>query len=179
MPLDYLKQLLASVYLEGSPMERPYEKCTITTSRMDPINVAIGQTFIERPKYQAFLENFQESFLDFCVTKGIAKCTALIALGETEDGLLAVAHYLPPIIEKNSVNHELCLLDGMHRNFLVKTVGTTLESIIIEGVQTEFPCELHTWESVSVVQEKPPREKRFFNLKSHLFRDLKAIGIDG
>ena len=179
MPLDYLRRLLESVTLQGNPNEKPYRGCALRRVRMDPDNVLVGQTFVERSKYQAFLEDFQDAFADFCVTKGVAKCTALIALGERVSGSLAVAHYIPPIVEEHQNHERLCLVDGIHRNFLVKMIGTTLETIIVEGVKTPFPCDLHKWNAVQPVAAKPPLEKRFFNLRPELFRDLKAIGIDG
>ncbi|MBI2033574.1 MAG: hypothetical protein HYT13_00530 [Candidatus Liptonbacteria bacterium] len=176
MPLDYLKQLLMNVCLEGGK-EKPYEHSVIITARMDPCSLAVGQTFIQRDKYRDFLENFQDVLSSFCVTKGIAKCTALIIFGQTGNGVPAIAHYLPPIVEENAGT--LCLLDGIHRNFLVKMVGTTLESIIVKEISRPFPCELHDWSAVQLVDAKPPKEKRFFGLREELFRDLKAIGVDG
>lgn len=176
MPFNYLARLLKNAILQGTE-ERPYKNCEITTARMDPNSLQIGQTFVQRDKYREFLEDFQDVFKNFCVTKGVAKCTALITFGETKEGIPSIAHYLPPIVEEN--NGELCLLDGIHRNFLVKMVGTTLETIIIRKVKHPFPCELQTWSSVKIVDEKPPKEKRFFNLRPELFRDLKIIGING
>ena len=177
MPVNYLKRLLLNVTLEGNPEEKIYQNCEITTARMDPSHLIIGQTFIQRRKYQAFLEAFHNTLQDYCVTRGIAKCTALIIIGEDKYGTVSVAHYLPPIIEENK--GRLCLLDGIHRNFLVMSVGTTLESIIIKKVTTSFPCDLNSWNRVRIVDEKPPREERYFNLRPDLFRDLKIIGIDG
>jgi hypothetical protein len=176
MPIDYLTQLLKSVTLAGDVNARPYATAEISTMRMDPSQLRIPQTFIERSKYQAFLENFSGVFGKFCVTKGVAKCTALIALGRSTDGSRAIAHYLPPMVE---VHDRLCLIDGMHRNYLVMTVGTTLETILIEGITSPYPCTPQGWSSVKVVSEKPPKHERFFNLQPNLFRDLKWVGIDG
>lgn len=176
MPMPYLERLLAHVTLAGDPNIRPYESATVETVRMDPANLLVPQTFIERKKYQGFLEGFQNVFRGFCVTKGVAKCTALIVLGKTADGVLAIAHYIPPIIEDHG---RLCLIDGMHRNFLVMTVGTTLETIVLRGVSARFPCTPQDWSAVHVVDTKPPKEERFFDLMPDLFRDLKGVGIDG
>jgi len=178
MPLEYLKQLLRSVTLNGSIDKKPYYGCNIYTARVDPNTVRIGQTFVQRTKYQDFLEKFQDAFSKFCVTKGIAKCTALIAFGKTEDGSRAIAHYIPPIVETHSGIGWL-LLDGVHRNFLVKTVGTTLETVIIEHPNFDFPCKPQSWEKVNIVSEKPSKDKRFFNLNPVLFRNIKSVGIDG
>lgn len=176
MPLDYLLKILKNATFQNKEVN-PYKDCDIVTVRMDPNSLQIGQTFIQRDKYRSFLENFQDIFKNFCVTKGIAKCTALIAFGETAKGVPSVAHYIPPIVEEN--DGQLCLLDGVHRNFLVKMIGTTLETIVIKKVRYQFPCELQNWQSIKVVDEKPPKEKRFFNLQPELFRDLNIVGIDG
>ncbi len=176
MPMFYLEQLLRNVTLAGDSSVYPYRHATIETVRMDPASLLVPQTFIERKKYQGFLEGFQNIFKGFCVTRGVAKCTALIVFGETIDGTLAIAHYLPPIIEDHG---RLQLIDGMHRNFLVMTVGTTLETIVVRGVTGQFPCTPQGWAAVKVVDEKPPKGERFFNLTPNLFRDLKRVGIDG
>lgn len=175
MPFEYLKQLLTRVPLNGEGNHQVYCGCEIHTARVDPSSLIIGQTFVERAKYQSFLEKFQDAFAGFCVTRGVAKCTALIAFGLTHEGRPAIAHYLPPIVE---IHNEWCLLDGIHRNFLVKTVGTTLESIFVRNVTAPFPCGLQEWGKISIVSEKPPRDKRFVNLQPQLFRNLKYIGID-
>lgn len=175
MPTAYLKQILQSVTLNGTDTQ-PYLDCEIETGRIDPSLLRIAQTFVERPKYQAMLEKFSALFRNFCVTKGVAKCTALIAYGRTSDGKYAVSHYLPPIVERHQ---EMLLLDGIHRNFLVMTVGTTLESIVIHGVKADFPCTPQRWSKITISEQKPPREERFFNLQPSLFRNLEGVGIDG
>ncbi len=176
MPMEYLKQILSSVTLAGDSNIRPYEGAIITTARIDPSILLVGQTFVERKKYQSLIEMFSTFFDGFCTTKGVAKCTALIVYGELVDGTLALAHYLPPIVEQGE---RKILLDGMHRNFLVMRVGTTLETIIVSGVKVPFPCTPQMWEKVVVVEEKPPREKRYFDLHPDLFRQLERVGIDG
>lgn len=175
MPMDYLRQILESVTLLGSDV-RPYKGCNIETGRLDPTRLKLAQTFVERLKYQAMLESFSALFKKFCVTKGVAKCTALIACGRTSGGVRAIAHYIPPLVEVHNTN---LLLDGVHRNFLVMAVGTTLEAIFVEGVNADYPCTPQPWSEVSVVEAKPPKDKRYFNLKPELFRNLEGVGIDG
>jgi hypothetical protein len=177
MPIGYLKQLLQSVRLAGDADARPYAGCTIKLVRMDPRSVRIGQTFVERKKYQAILERFGDFFSEFCVSRGISKMTASIVLGTTADGVASLAHYIPPIAEEHA-GKPLCL-DGIHRNFVVKNAGTTIETVVVSGVSANFPCEVREWSAIQVVETKPPKEERFFGLRPELFRDLKIIGIDG
>lgn len=173
----YLGKLIRNACLEGDPTEKPYSKCEIRMERKDPHGLVIGQTFVERSKYQSLLESFSDKFNGFLVTKGVAKCTAYIVMGRVADGSFAIAHYIPPIIEEN--NGQDVVLDGIHRNFLVKSVGTTLETIVLSGVKIPFPCDLQTWAAIRIVDAKPPREERFVNLRREFFRDIKTTGIDG
>lgn len=177
MPTDYLERLVFNTTLEGNVDVKPYQGCAIQTARIDPHNLWVGQTFVERPKYQRLLENMGGVFDGFCVNHGFAKCTSLIVLGKTEDGSLVLAHYIPPLVEEHPDG--LYLLDGTHRNFLIKAIGTTIETIIIKGVRTRFPCRPQNWSSVSVVDQKPPREERFRDFRPEYFRNLKWVGIDG
>lgn len=178
MPRPYLEGIIRNVVLEGDNKYKPYHNCEIALARMDPHDLQIGQTFVERKKYQSLLENFGNLLDDkFCVTRGTAKCNALIVFGKTKDGTDAIAHYVPPIIEVT--NGTQFLLDGIHRNFLVMRVGTTIESILLKGIDLPLPCEVRSWQTINVVDEKPPRHERFYGLKTELFRNLKHAGIDG
>lgn len=177
MPREYLGRLLDSVCLQGDPAKKVYVGSTFRTVHVDPNHLMIGQSFVERGKYQAFLESFEHVFDGFCTSRGVAKCTALIALCRLADGSRAIAHYVPPIIEEHG--GKLCLVDGIHRNFLVRTIGATIEAVVVQGVTCPLPYDPQSWERVQVVAEKPAKDKRFFNLQPELFRDLKFTGIDG
>lgn len=177
MPIAYLEALLRNVTIAGDPNVRPYAACRIDQLRMDPQSLAVGQTFIERGKYRALLEEFPALFAGFSVTRGPAKCTAYVVAGVAKDGSPVIAHYLPPIIEEHG--NALVLLDGVHRNFLIGSVGTTIETLVLRGVATPFPADTRGWDAVMPVDEKPPKDQRYFNLRPDLFRDLKHIGIDG
>lgn len=70
-------------------------------------------------------------------------------------------------------------LDGTHRCFLIKSIGTTIETVVIRGVTAPFPCDPQPWSRVRQVDAKPPRPERFVDLRPEFFRDVKHIGIDG
>jgi hypothetical protein len=177
MRREYLSALMKNVVLAGDATMRVYSASTVQTMRIDPHSVRLGQTFVERSKYQCFLEGFDALFTAFCVPRGMAKLGACIVLGKTADGKYAIAHYIPPIIEL--IGDKPALLDGVHRMFLARQIGTTLETVVVDRVAAPFPADLHGWDKVSVVTEKPPLEKRFTNLRRDLFRDLKHVGVDG
>lgn len=177
MPREYLARLIANIGLEGRPEEKPYAGREIALLRTDPNSLLVAQTFVERPKYRRILEHVSGLFDGFCMTRGMAKLTASIVLGRDADGAPCIAHYLPPLVEENAGRH--VLLDGTHRCFLIKSVGTTIESVLVRGVDTPFPCEPQPWSNVRKVDEKPPRPERFVDLRPEYFRDVKRIGIDG
>jgi hypothetical protein len=177
MSREYLWRLIDNVSLIGDPSVKPYAGCRSQILRMDPHGVLVAQTFVERPKYLRILENVSGFFGDFCMTRGIAKLNACIVLGRDAAGEQAIGHYLPPIVEEHE--GRMHLLDGTHRNFLVKSVGTTIETIVIRKVKTPFPCVPQQWKTVRGVDEKPPVAERFEDLRPELFRDVKSIGIDG
>lgn len=177
MKAEYLAKLLLGVTLVNDPGVRPYEGCRIKRMRADPLLLEVGQTFVEEQKLLALQTNFFEIFKDSGAPNGFVKKPAMIILGETADGSLAVAHYLPPLVELH--NGCYALLDGMHRSYSTMHVGTTMEVILVCSPKSPFPCDFNEWDVVRLVGAKPPKEERYFGLKPHLFRDLKYVGIDG
>ncbi len=177
MSLDYLTRLLSNVTLAGDPTVRPYAGCDLKLLRVDPDGLLLPQTFVERPKYQRIVEGITDQLGAFTMTRGIAKRTPSIIIGRDADGRRCLAHYLPPLIEEHG--GKLQLLDGTHRCFLVRAVGTTIESVVIRGVKAPFPCQPQRWRDLQKVDEKPPLEQRYPGLNPALFRDVKCIGIDG
>lgn len=178
MPTRYLQGLLLNVSLIGSPKIKVFTDCQVYLMRFDPAQLFIGQRYVYRKKYISILENFENLFEGFLITRGISKLTAFIILGRDRQGILSLAHYIPPLVERH--NNELLLMDGIHRNFITRRSGTTIESIFIDKVRVPFPCEAVPWEKIIVTDLKPDKkEDRFFNLRSELFRDLEFVGIDG
>ena len=177
MSNDYLTRLMTNVTLAGDPSCRPYAGCRIARYRIDPRMSKVGQTFVERKKILGLHERFDRIFAGFDVPHGIAKKGAFIVLGRTAEGERAIAHYLPPIVEHFKNRH--LVLDGIHRFSYVTGAGTTIEIVKIEEPTAPFPCDPRNWTEVTAVDEKPPKEARFFGLRPELFRDLKHIGIDG
>lgn len=178
MPRHYLEGVIRSTTLAGNENSRPYKECEIKIVSTDPSDLLIGQTFVQRGKYQTLLENFSNHIDSHaCVPRGIAKKHAMIIFGQTHDGTRVVAHYVPPIIEEN--NGRRILLDGNHRNYLVMQVGTTIISVVVKGVQAPPPFDPRPWSGITAVDYKPNPAQRFHNLQPDLYRDLKNVGVDG
>lgn len=177
MQLPYLMGLLASVPLVGDPERKPYAGCRVDRYRIDPRMSKVGQTFVERGKIAALHERFGAMSEEHDMPYGISKKGACWIFGVTAEGDRAIAQYLPPIVEQIVNRH--AVLDGIHRFSYVRGAGTTIEIIKISDPVEPFPCDLQTWKRIRVVDAKPPKDQRFFNLKPELFRDLKYVGIDG
>lgn len=178
MPKEYIWKLLSSITLVGSPKIKVYVGSRVSLMKFDPAQLLLGQKYIYRNKYIAIFENFNSLFKDFLVTNGISKLVPHIVLGEDKNGEFSMAHYLTPIVERH--NSELILMDGIHRNFIVKRAGTTIESIFLDDVRVPFPCNVKSWDETELVDHKPERqEDRFFDLRPELFRNLETVGIDG
>lgn len=175
----YLTKLLASVPLTESPRVRPFRDLKVRRMPIFPTQVSVGQTFVEERKLLDLQKSFYGVFSETGVHHGFAHRAAMIVYGHTaEDGASpALAHYLPPIIERHNEMH--ALLDGVHRCWTAMHTGTPLEIIKVSGVRVPFPCDFNSWRHVKAVDRKPPKEERFFNLRPEYYRDLKHVGIDG
>ena len=178
MPRAYLDKLLRNVTLEGDKDCRPYKDCEIELARISPSDLVVGQTFVLRSKYQAFLEDSDDPLVtDFCIPRSIADRTALIVFGRTCNGEEVLAHYVPPIVE--ATNGNLLLLDGIHRNYSALQAGMAIESVVLKGVIEPLPFGTRCWSTIEEVDEKPPPAGRFHDLRREQFRDLKWVGING
>lgn len=178
MPLEYLEHLLRNIGLLGDPECKPYRNSNFSLSRMDPHRLRLGQKFVYRPKYINILEKFDEVFRGFTLPRGISKLTPQIVIGRDNTGQVALAHYICPIFEEH--DGEMVILDGVHRDFIIKNAGTTIQSIVIDNIAEPFPCTPHPWTDIRVVDEKPPAVvDRYFDLDKNMFRNLKDVGIDG
>ncbi len=178
MKTVYLIKLIRSVRLVGDSRKRPYADSEITVVSMDPRQLRIGQTFAQRKKYQVFMEEFPNLFQAFCGgLSGLSRFQPMVILGRDVEGESVLAHYLPPVVE--AVNGHSHLLDGIHRNFVILQAGASIESVLIRNPSSPFPAELHSWDKLRIVDQKPPLEERYFKLREELFRDLKFVGVDG
>lgn len=177
MPRDYIRGLADAIPLSGEPNIFPYRGCKVRVLDIDPATVLVGQRFVQNDKLLNLIGGLRRVFADFPGIRGFSNLTAKIVLGRSANGLPVIAHYLPTIVEEHE--DELIALDGMHRQFIVRGVGGTLAAIGIRKVGAPFPCDVHHHREIAMVDAKPPMEQRYFNLKPELFRDLKAVGIDG
>ncbi|MBI2036884.1 MAG: hypothetical protein HYT14_00810 [Candidatus Liptonbacteria bacterium] len=175
---EMLFALVSKMRTQGG--QHPFRNARLQICRIDPNHVKIGQRFAYRENYQMLLEEVPGLFGKFAIASGLNDLGAYFAFGADEDGLPALACYLPPLVEQHG--GDLVVMDGIHRNFLTKQLGATINTILITGVAVPFPCGIRPWSELRVIGlcDKPKDiRERYFDLDQLLFRDLKFLGIDG
>lgn len=180
VPMSHKMLLKLISHIKTLDKQSPFEKFTIELSKLDPKQLKIGQKFVYRENYQSLLENLSGLFGRFAIPCGVADLGAYFIFGKDMDGLSAMACYTPPIIELHK--SDLVIMDGIHRSYITKQLGSTISAIIVRGVSIPFPCGLHSWDDIQVISltNKPKNiNERYFALRKELFRDLKYFGIDG
>ncbi|MFA6364845.1 MAG: hypothetical protein WCW78_00385 [Candidatus Paceibacterota bacterium] len=159
----------------------PYARARIQMIKIDPRYLKIGQKFIYRENYQKMLENIPNIFQGFlAVNGGLSDLGAYFIFGINGSNEPALACYLPPLVEMHG--NDMVITDGIHRNFILKQAGSTLNTVLIENTSVPFPCSIHPWPDIKIVPllEKPKNiVDRYFDLEQPLFRNLKYLGIDG
>ncbi len=193
VPLRYLKSITTAPipmtiemllkfisHIRTLDNQKPFLRATVELRKVDPNHLKIGQKFVYRENYQSLLENLTCLFRRFAIPSGVSELGAYFIFGEDNDGLPALACYLPPIIEQHGT--DLIIMDGIHRDYITMQIGGTVNAVIVRKVALPFPCGPHSWEEINVIglTEKPKDiNERYFELKKELFRDLKYYGIDG
>lgn len=178
MPVDWRNQLLASIGLASDRAKKVYKDCEIHMRHVDPRSLELGQKFVYRDNYVSIVESFRNLFEGFSITAGFARLSAYLIVGTDEEGRRVLGNFLPPIVEQHG--GRLILMDGVHRTYLARQAGYSIECLVAEGVNMIFPCTPHCWRDVSVATVKPLKvEDRYWDLDSGFFRDVKHVGIDG
>jgi hypothetical protein len=176
---DFLEKIIRGINTADKIL-KPFEFSKIKLVKADPNQLKIGQKFVYRENYQNLLEEMPRIFDKFLLSAGFCDLGALMIFGFDARQSYCLAYYIPPIIEKHE--KEMVIMDGIHRNFINKQMGHTLNAILIEDVTVPFPCSLHAWDEIQIMSLKDkPKDinKRYFDLNAKLFRDLKYLGIDG
>ena len=175
---EYRNQLLESVGLAENRGQQLYRDRAIHQLLIDPRDLVLGQRYVYRPNYVSIVEELRDLFEGFGVRGGFTQFFACRIVGQDHEGRRVLAHFLPPILERHGAR--LILMDGVHRNYLARQAGVSIECLVVDNVVAAFPCSTRRWETIAVTDVKPPNiEDRYFDLDRGLFRDVKYIGIDG
>ncbi len=176
--LSMLKRITSKITtIDG---QHPFEHVVPVLRKIDPRELRIGQKYVYRENYQDLLENLSGLFDSFAIHGSITNLEPHFAFGFDRDQVPSLAFYLPPIIEQHG--NEFVIMDGIHRDYVVKQLGGTIDAIILRNPSVAFPCGMRPWSDIRVIgiADKPERIKdRYFELNENLFRNLKYLGIDG
>ena len=173
---DVVRGIVGSVCLRGTN-KLPYLGCEMSIFRSEPYGFKVGQTFILEDKILGIMENLEGNLLSGFPTRGISKLPPLKIYGQDAERRKVIAFYLPPIVEHH--DGRAVLIDGMHRNYICSSSGTTINAVHIYSPNYPLPFDPITWKDTKVVKGKPPKDQRYINLRTDLFRDLGSVGIDG
>jgi hypothetical protein len=178
--LSFMREEVLDSFIRNIPLKDtkifPYKNARIDVYGLEPKGIRIGQTFLMEQKIMSIMGGMQKVFAGF-VTKGVSKMPPAQIYGRDSEDNQVMALYVPPIIEHFS--EVSALLDGMHRNYICSSAGTTVNAIHIYKTSVKLPFKPIKWDQVRLVREKPPIEERYVNLDKSLFRDLGYVGIDG
>lgn len=177
LEIDVLKKMLRKIPLRGYPDIFPYANSGIKVFRRSPTGHEIGQTFIHSLKILGIMQNLENDVFARFDTPGLSKMPATKIYGTDKNKESVIAFYIPPFLEIHG--NKVVLIDGIHRSYITKSVGTTMHSIHFTNVGAPLPFEPIEWRDAQIVEEKPPVDERYRNLRKEYFRDLAAVGIDG
>lgn len=179
MNKSILEYIISSIQTEDR--QKPFNYCRVELLKLDPRNLFIGQKFIYQEKIQNILEQVPDIFQDFCHgASGIGDLGAYFVFGTDTENKYCMALYIPPIIEEHG--NRLIALDGVHRSYILKQAGSTINAVVVRNVTVPFPSMSVEWGRVEIIKlaERPENiMDRFWDTKPELFRDLKHAGIDG
>ncbi len=159
----------------------PFLNSTIHQEVVNPSQLKIGQKYVYRENYSKILESMTDIFHSFMGEwGGLGNLGAYFIFGLNGDNSYSMACYIPPIIEIHG--SKALIMDGIHRNYIARPFGVTINALIVKNIEVPFPCSPKNWKEISVISldDKPKNlEERYFDLNKGLFRDLKYLGIDG
>ena len=182
---DTFEKLIKGIPLRSqSEKIYPYADAKINVFRRQPEGFDIGQTFINSKKLLALMQDLESRLLGGFYTGGLSKMPPTKIYGIDSEERKVIAFYIPPIAEvyndgKNGSS--VVLIDGIHRSYICKAAGTTVNAVHINYISPDSPLPFDpiTWRDAKLMEDKPPIDQRYKNLRREYFRDLNSIGIDG
>lgn len=170
-----LEILIRSMPLVEDLSVKPYEDCEIQFVSVDSNTLHVPQTYLLDKKLLFFMNGFRAFHGKYCC-KGLSKLEPHYLIGKDKQGIISLAIYLPPIIERRE--RQDLLIDGNHRTALCGGVGATAMSIVVRNPSIDPPYTGVPWHT-HIVSEKPPVEERYHDFNPALLKDFGHIGLDG
>lgn len=167
--------------IKTSDGQYPFKNSEFKILKIDPRQLKIGQKYAYRENWIQLMQDLPDLFSKHSVLgSGITHLGAFIIFGTDTIEESAMAFYIPPIVEQHG--NDLVVMDGIHRNYIVKQIGVSITAIEAKKVSVDFPCSCQEWSelrSISLTEKPLDINERYFDLRKPLFRDLKYLGIDG
>ncbi len=117
----------------------PFQNSTIRQVVVNSNQLKIGQKYVYRENYQQLLESISGIFRNFLGEwGGLGNLGAYFVFGLNGDGGYSMACYIPPIIEVH--NSRPMIMDGIHRNYIGRQTGLSINALIVKNVRVPFPC---------------------------------------
>jgi hypothetical protein len=178
MTQDFLEGLIRKIPIRGNTNIFPYENSSISLFSREPKNLLLSQRFVIETKLLNLMSSFSDNtlFKDF-ITKGISDMPPTKVYGKDENNNKVIAIYLPPLIEQR--NQDEIILDGTHRCYICRSVGSEIYGIHIKNIEIDYPTTPVSWRECKLYKIKPPKEIRYKGLNEFFFRDLNYVGVDG
>jgi len=178
MTEEGIDKLIRAIPLRGDKRIKPYEDSQIELYCREPKGILLSQRFVLESKLLNLMSSFCDAnlFRGF-ITKGISDMPPAIIYGRDTEDEKVLSLYLPPIVEQRSEGD--VLLDGTHRCYICRSVGSSAYMIHVKGVPASYPTTPVTWDECQLYSEKPDTSVRYKGLNKNLFRDLNYVGIDG
>ena len=177
MTEEFLTGLIRTIPLRGDRSILPYAKSQINTYCRESRGLMLSQRFILEPKLIELIGSFSKSSLfGKFVTKGISDMPPTQIYGTDKDGEKVMGIYLPPLIEQREEGD--ILLDGTHRSYICRSMGSPIYTIHVKGVEVPYPTIPVRWNECALCSQRPDNSVRYKGLKKEFFRDLNYIGID-
>ncbi len=167
--------------VQTNDKQQPFKDASLKIINIDPLQVKIGQKFAYMENWVRLMQDLPGLFsAQYAMGHGIIHLGAFTVFGNDASGEEALAFYVPPIVEQHGNN--LVIMDGIHRNYIVKQIGASILAVEVKNVSASFPCSCQEWSElrcISLMEKPKDINERYFDLKVDLFRDLKYFGIDG
>ncbi len=181
---DTLIQLLKEVHLKKKPHLKIFKNSQITLKEnVSPDDICFSQYYVlEKDLNEISLT--RKSLLEYGVDIFCLKGFIRVFYRDPEDYQVKIFDVLPPVVEISDADGGIPLLDdGMHRVYLAREAGCTINVVEIAQVDPQYPYYALPneagWKNLRRCAEVPDIKKNY-RIKDYklLFRDFNTSFIN-
>ncbi len=178
-----LENRLRNVHIKDKPEVKIYKNASIKLWKgVNPEEIHICQYYARRQDLEE-ITSCREALLPFGVD--IFKLLGFVRVfSKKENGQIQVFDVLPPVVEISRQDNNIPLLcDGLHRLYVARKIGSTVNVVLIDGVDPQYPYYAfpneNGWKDVKEVEDVPSVKKNYRrkDYKS-LFRDFNTAFLN-